>query len=66
MLQVAGIDGSGGYCTVTWNIKREHADATPTLELHDSSDGEFLKEAYYLLPARRALEKVCQSKSQNI
>lgn len=63
-LQVAGIDGKGRHFTVTWDIKRERPDAQPTLELKDPSEDEFGREVFYLVPARRALEKVCNLKGK--
>ena len=58
MLHVAGIDCSGSNCTVQWRIKREHTASRPSLEPVDSAESDFLKEAYYLIPAKRALEKM--------
>lgn len=63
-LQVAGIDGEGRYFTITWDIKREHPDAKPTLELKDPLNNEYGGEAYYLIPARRALKRVCNASTE--
>lgn len=62
-LQVAGIDGQGKHFTITWDIKREHPDAQPNLQLKDPSIDKNMPEVfYYLVPARRALEKVGNGK----
>lgn len=57
-LQVIGIDGGGQHIKVSWDIKRETPESAPTLTPQPSPQGDYKEEASYLIPARRALEKV--------
>lgn len=57
-LQVTGIDGKGNSATMTWDIKRETPDSKPKLKIREPSSSEHEEQVYYLIPARRALEKV--------
>ena len=55
ILQVSGISGEGEHLIVTWDIKRENPESAPTLTLQTTSQDVFKENAYYLIPARRAL-----------
>ena len=58
-LEVVGIGGLGQHINVRWDIKREKPESKPTLTLQPpSSRVDYNEEAFYLIPARRALEKV--------
>ena len=58
-----GIDGKSNCHTIVWEIERVNESPNPTLKLLDESDSKHLKpnEAYYLIPARRALEAVAHT-----
>lgn len=60
VLSVVGVDGKSNYHTIVWEIERANESPNPTLKLLDESDNKHLnpKEAYYLIPAKRALEAV--------
>ena len=63
VLSVVGVDGKSNYHTIVWEIERVNESPNPTLKLLDESDSKHLKpnEAYYLIPARRALEAVAHT-----
>lgn len=55
VLSVTGIDGKGGFHNITWEIEREVEHSQPKLKLLNESDERKVKEAYYLVPAKKAL-----------
>lgn len=65
-LQVVGIGGKDQCLKVTWDIKRENQDSTPTLVLRPSPEGDYKEEVNYLIPARRALNKVNNSCAKKV
>jgi hypothetical protein len=56
VLSVTGIDGKGSFHNITWEIERDNKESQPKLKLLNGSDERKIKEAYYLIPAKKALE----------
>lgn len=58
ILQVSGIDGKGNIINITWDIERETPESKPTLKVKTPVSSVAEIQFNYLIPARRALEKV--------
>jgi hypothetical protein len=65
-LQIVGIDGENITLKVTWDIKRENQNSAPTLALRPPPEGDYEEEMNYLIPARRALNKVNNSCAKKV
>lgn len=66
LLQVVGMGGGDQYIKATWDIKRENQESAPTLALQPPPERYDEEEANYLIPARRALNKVNNSCAKKV